>query len=177
MHTHGVNALLMLMDVALSRYPYQLKHFPAPLSFIVSYLVFNRIYYAETGVAVYPSLDYRKNLPLALGMIAATLCVLLPGTHLILWRWEVGCFALSERWRRQGEEEEGEVKKGPVSAGTVELSAHAALARRWAGGSGEGAEGEEVGVQTPSTTGSGVSRNGDVDVEAGVGAAAAPTGA
>lgn len=178
-HTHGVNALLMLMDVTLSRYPYQLKHFPAPLSFIMTYLIFNRIYYAETSVVVHPSLNYGKNLGLALAMIAATILALLPGTHLLLWRHELACFSLSERLRRRrhaqaaAQEADGVVKKGTAGTGAPQLElSNAVLARRWMGE----VDDDEAVVQTPTTTGSAASPAGrdeddGVDVEA-----AAPTG-
>lgn len=170
----------MLFDVTLSRYPYQLKHFPAPLAFITTYLIFNRIYYAATAVVVYPSLNYGKNLGLALAMIAATVLVLLPGTHLLLWRHELACFSLSERLRRRRraqaaaqEAADGAVKKGAAGTGAAQLElSNAVLARRWMGE----ADDDEAVVQTPTTTGSAASPAGrgdddSVDVEA-----AAPTG-
>lgn len=167
----------MLIDVTLSRFPYNLKHFPAPLSFIITYLIFNRIYYAETSVVVYPSLNYGKNLGLALGMICATIFVLLPGTHLLLWRHELACFSLSERLRRRrhaqavAQQGDGVVKKGSAGTGAPQLElSNAVLALRWMGD----VDDDEAVVQTPTTTGSTASSAGGdegVDVEA-----AAPTG-
>jgi len=159
-HTHGVNALLMLMDLALTRYPYHLKHFPAPLAFIVSYLLFNFAYWNETRVVVYPSLNYDKPVG-AVIMMAATIFGLLPAVHLLLWRFELACFALSERWRVQAalqfwvakgqDVEEGGPPSKRAAVGSCELT-DAVLATRRV----PAFEAVETAVQTPSTTGSGL---------------------
>lgn len=168
-HTHGVNAVLMLMDLALSRYPYHLKHFPTPLAFIVSYLCFNFAYWSETRTVVYPSLNYDKPIG-AIIMISMTIFGLLPAAHFLLWRFELGCFALSERlrvraalhefWEAKGQdvEEGAPPSKGPAIE-SYELT-DAVLATRRAHAFDEVAE-----VQTPSTTGSsglGVSGSGSI---------------
>ena len=158
-HTHGVNALLMLMDLALSRYPYHLKHFPAPLAFIVSYLLFNYAYWNETRVVVYPSLNYDKPVG-AVIMMAATIFGLLPAVHLLLWRFELACFALSERlrvrvplqefWLAKGRDvEEGRPPSKGAAVQSYELT-DAVLATRRV----PAFEAAEAAVQTPSTTGS-----------------------
>jgi hypothetical protein len=161
-HVHGINALLMLMDLALARYPYQLKHFPAPLAFIASYLAFNFTYWSETGGVVYPSLDYSKPVG-AVIMIAATIFGLLPATHLLLWRWELGCFVLSEKRRDAAARDlvgKGQdVEAGPIKAiGALSPLAltDAVLAMRRVPAMEEA---EEV-LQTPSTTGSGMGMSG-----------------
>ncbi len=144
-HMHGINAVLMVLDLTLARYPYQLKHWPAPLGFIISYLVFNVSWWATTGTVVYPTLNYDKPV-VALIMIAATIFVLLPVTHLLLWRWELACFAFSERRRY------GKVAAGSDAA-PLTLS-DAVLARRLVLGGGGGEEALKVVPETPSTGGS-----------------------
>lgn len=184
-HTHGVNALLMLMDLALTRYPYHLKHFPAPLAFIVSYLLFNFTYWSETRVVVYPSLNYDRPVG-AIIMMVATIFGLLPATHLLLWRFELACFAISERlrvraalqefWVAKGQDvEEGAPPSKNAAVESCELT-DAVLATRRA----YAFEVAEEALQTPSTTGSGLEVSGSGssggDVKEGL-SAVAPTGA
>lgn len=95
---HGVNALLMAIDLALSRYPYHLKHFLPAAGFIVSYLIFNGLFWRYTGTVIYGPLNYSMML-LALGSVFGALFVILPCTHLLCWRWELGWFAYSEKRR------------------------------------------------------------------------------
>lgn len=175
-HLHLANALLMIMDVALfSRYPYNLKHFPAPLAFILAYLIFNISYTVTTGHVVYPSLNYAANLPFAIGMIGATLFLLLPATHLLLWRLDLATFALSaHRKRRRALRVVAEEVAAAAAAGDVPVKKgkagalddesplkNAMLARRWLPEEGE----EDEQVQTPSTGGSAAASDaGDVEV-------------
>ncbi len=182
-HTHGVNALLMLMDLAVSRYPYHLKHFPSPLAFILAYLLFNFTYWTQTRVVVYPSLNYDHPVG-ALIMIAATLFGLLPATHLLLWRFELACFALSERRRLRaalqgfwlakglslgGRDVEAAASGPPVVKGAAAADAADAAVAVDGGGVGEISDAalatrrvvaafdeaeEAAALQTPSTAGS-----------------------
>lgn len=97
-HFHGVNALLMVIDLALSRYPYHLKHFLPATGFIAAYLLFNGLFWHHTGTVIYAPLNYSM-MPLALISIIGTFLVLLPSMHLLCWRWELACFAYSEKRR------------------------------------------------------------------------------
>ena len=155
-HMHGINAVLMLLDLALARYPYQLKHFPAPLAFILSYLAFNLAYWSETRVVVYPSLNYDHPIG-ALIMIAATIFGLLPATHLLLWRFELACFTFSERRRyaRAGglmvkeQQDAGAVPSKAAASARPELTlSDVVLATR------QVVEVAKVMPETPSTAGS-----------------------
>jgi len=95
---HGVNAFLMACDLALSRYPYHLKHIFPAAGFIISYLIFNGLYWRYTGTVIYAPLNYSEMLP-ALVSIFGTMLVILPCTHFLCWRWELAWFACSEKRR------------------------------------------------------------------------------
>lgn len=48
-HLHLINALVIMTDLGLSRLPYWLLHFPFPLAYLSSYIIFSGIYYAAGG--------------------------------------------------------------------------------------------------------------------------------
>lgn len=98
-HLHGVNALLMVMDLALARYPYHLKHFLPACGFMACYVVFNGVYWRAAGNVVYTPLDYTHPF-LAATALVGTFSIIFPIVHLLCWRWELACFAWSERRRR-----------------------------------------------------------------------------
>lgn len=61
---HGVNAVLVFLDLALSRVPYQLLHFPYSTVYTAAYIIFSVVYWGAGGVNhigqpyIYSVLDY-----------------------------------------------------------------------------------------------------------------------
>lgn len=65
LHFHGINAIIILFDLFVSRIPYQFMHFFYPLFFMVPYVLFTAIYWGAGGTNpgnemryIYESLDY-----------------------------------------------------------------------------------------------------------------------
>lgn len=92
-HLHLLNALIILADLWLSRLPYWLLHFPAPMAYLCTYIVFAGIYYAAGGKApkgedaIYPWLDFGR-LELTIPIIVLVLFVIFPLVHGGLWAFE-----------------------------------------------------------------------------------------
>jgi len=65
-HLHLINTLIILVDLWLSRLPIWLLHFPAPMAYLCTYILFAGIYYAAGGKApkekdyIYPWLDFGR---------------------------------------------------------------------------------------------------------------------
>ncbi|CAH1244010.1 Hypp7197 [Branchiostoma lanceolatum] len=84
--THGVNCVVILIDILVSDLPCRLLHFIYPSSFALGYILFTVIYWAAGGTDlinrpwIYPVLDYGENPGLAVGigvgstLLAAPLC-------------------------------------------------------------------------------------------------------
>ena len=81
-HVHGVNVLLVLIDLFLSRIPYQLFHFFYCLLFTVPYIILTLIYYAAGGTNefgdryIYTSLNYAE--PQSAGLAIVLILVPIP---------------------------------------------------------------------------------------------------
>ena len=67
-HVHAINGVLVILDLYLSRLPYQLFHAFYPAIFSVWWVIFSAIYFAaggtnplDEGRYVYPVLDYGNN--------------------------------------------------------------------------------------------------------------------
>ena len=64
LQVHGVNIAIVLLDLVLSRIPYQLFHFPYTIAFTLLYILFSLIYWGAHGVNhegmpyIYSTLNY-----------------------------------------------------------------------------------------------------------------------
>lgn len=62
LHLHGVNAIIAILDIWMSRIPFQLCHFFYTTPFTTFYLIFSVIYWVANGRTekgvIYPILDY-----------------------------------------------------------------------------------------------------------------------
>ena len=62
LHVHGINAVIVIVDIWMSRIPFQLCHFFYTTSFTIFYLIFSVIYWVANGRTkegvIYPILDY-----------------------------------------------------------------------------------------------------------------------
>lgn len=80
---HGSNAAIMLLDLAVARYPLYLKHFWQPFLYVFLYVLFNGLYVAGGGTDshgnhhIYEVLNY-KPLGTSLMLLALVLFVALP---------------------------------------------------------------------------------------------------
>lgn len=73
---HGVNTVIVLLDMCLSRVPYQFLHFPYPSIFTLTYIIFSLVYWGAGGTNangmpyIYSSLDYEtKSSAFILGVL------------------------------------------------------------------------------------------------------------
>ncbi|XP_072941941.1 protein rolling stone-like [Epargyreus clarus] len=63
---HGVNSVVMLVELTLSAHPSRLRHIMQPLYFALGYCIFTVLYYAAGGVDpwgnhfIYPVIDWSK---------------------------------------------------------------------------------------------------------------------
>eukprot|EP00899_Mesostigma_viride_P024265 jgi/Mesvir1/5022/Mv02233-RA.2 len=93
LHMHGVNLVLVLIDLAVSSAPFRLLHIFCAYAWCIAWLIFSFIYYGAGGTDVngaphiYDPLDYGDHLGLAVGYIIAVLLVAIPLVHLALWTW------------------------------------------------------------------------------------------
>ncbi len=119
-HLHVINALIILADLWLSRMPFWLLHFPAPLAFLWTYIVFAGVYYAAGGKAperndyIYPFLNFGR-LGLTIPLIFVVVFVIFPVVHASLWAFERKARQRALRRQPKGEmsiaaEEKGETK-------------------------------------------------------------------
>ena len=62
LHVHGINAVIVILDIWMSRIPFQLCHFFYTTPFTTFYLIFSVIYWVANGRTkegvIYPILDY-----------------------------------------------------------------------------------------------------------------------
>ena len=73
-HLHAINGVLVILDLYLSRFPYQLFHTFYPSIFTILWVIFSAIYFAaggtnplDEGPYIYPVLDYGTNPGAAVG--------------------------------------------------------------------------------------------------------------
>jgi hypothetical protein len=90
---HGANAVLVLVDMTIARYPHHLRHFHLPLALIASYLLFNFVWWSMTAEVIYGALDYGHAPFIAFLYVMGVFLVLFPFVHFALWRYELACFA------------------------------------------------------------------------------------
>lgn len=92
-HLHLISAIIILADLWLSHLPYWLLHFPAPMAYLCTYILFASIYYAAGGKApkekdyIYPWLDFGR-LGVTIPIIFLVLFVIFPLVHGSLWAFE-----------------------------------------------------------------------------------------
>ena len=64
LHVHGINAVIVIVDIWMSRIPFQLCHFFYTTLLVIFYLIFSVIYWVANGRTkegvIYPILDYGK---------------------------------------------------------------------------------------------------------------------
>lgn len=91
-NVHGSNALIMLLDLAVSRYPLYLKHFWQPFLYVFLYVLFNGLYVAAGGTDshgnhhIYEVLPYKPLGP-SLVLLALVLFLALPCIYAGLLGW------------------------------------------------------------------------------------------
>jgi len=95
--THGVNFLVVIVDVYLSRQPYYLLHGIYFAILGIVYLLFTYVYYVSGGTDcsgrryIYKSVDW--NDPGSAGMLAAILVVVVvPFVNVLFWFVVSQCF-------------------------------------------------------------------------------------
>jgi len=74
---HGINLLLILIDLSISRIPVRLLHFFHPLIFSIVYIVFNYAFETLTGENVYASIDWQLAPLPSIGIAAMVVCLVL----------------------------------------------------------------------------------------------------
>ena len=80
LHAHGVNILILFIDLILSRIPFHLLHFLYPCILTTVYVVFSGVFYAAGGTDrhgnryIYKTLDY-ENSPVTSTVAAVCLCI------------------------------------------------------------------------------------------------------
>ncbi len=89
-HVHGVNVLVVLLDLFVSRMPYQFLHFCYATLFSFLYAIFSLIYFGAGGTNhlgrpyIYSSLDYGNSPGTAAGLAIVLVVVCIP-LHLLLF--------------------------------------------------------------------------------------------
>ena len=68
-HVHGVNGLLAIVDIFISRVPFQFLHLFYPSILTALYALLNGLYFAASGEIVYNALNYRDSLGTAIGLV------------------------------------------------------------------------------------------------------------
>jgi len=97
-----VNALIILLDLWISRLPYWLHHWPVPIAYLCIYIVFAGIYYAAGGMApdgqdfIYPWLDFDRP-HVTVPIIFLVVFVIFPLVHCALWAFERRSRQLAKR--------------------------------------------------------------------------------
>lgn len=87
---HGVNLIVSMSDLFISKRPYRILHFFHPLAFLTAYVAFSAIYWAagernEDGLPyIYVFLDW-ENLEFTVAFVTIGLFILLPLIHFLLW--------------------------------------------------------------------------------------------
>ena len=68
-HVHGVNGLLAIVDIFISRVPFHFLHLFYPTILTALYALLNGVYFAASGDIVYSAIDYRDSLGTAIGLV------------------------------------------------------------------------------------------------------------
>jgi len=106
---HGVNFLLMAIDVFLSGAPFRILHFYQPVSYMLTYLIFNATYVLSGGTNasgkhyVYAALNWIDNGSACIKLAALITLVIAPVLHQVLWFWwQLGniCTGDTPEWRQ-----------------------------------------------------------------------------
>jgi len=73
LHIHGINLIIVIVDLVMARIPVMLLHFYAPMVYSLVYLVFTGVYTASGGTDhkgrdyIYAPLDYQNELGSSIG--------------------------------------------------------------------------------------------------------------
>ncbi|XP_048742776.2 protein rolling stone-like [Ostrea edulis] len=81
---HGINFIFTILTIILSRKPIKPHHVYMPMLFSLCYMIFTAIYFATTGIKVYPILDWSKTGKAIMWVVLYTL-VCIPIAHLLLF--------------------------------------------------------------------------------------------
>lgn len=87
---HGLNSIVSICDIFLSKRPCRLMHFYHPLVVLLTYVAFSSIYWAaggrnEDGLSyIYPILDW-ENLNLTIPFLCIGFFVALPIAQFLIW--------------------------------------------------------------------------------------------
>ena len=80
-HVHGINAVIVILDIWMSRIPFQLCHFFYTTPFTTLYLIFSVIFWVANGRThegvIYPILDYGAA-DKQMAIVFATVLILVP---------------------------------------------------------------------------------------------------
>lgn len=91
-HCHAVNSFLVLLDLTLTHVPYYFKHGWMPFLYLVLYLLFSVVYWAEGGTDpegdpyIYEPLDY-DHPGAATGLVLAVVFLVVPFVHVSLYAY------------------------------------------------------------------------------------------
>ncbi len=127
-HLHGINVLIVFIDLLLSRIPYQLLHTLYATIFAIVYVIFTIIYFAAGGTShlgdpyIYGALDYGNDLPLAILFVVVIAVGCIPiylGLFLLAWLRDVivtriGCCFRDVRRHPFRESREGTNHNGDI---------------------------------------------------------------
>jgi hypothetical protein len=81
---HGINFIFTILTIILTRKPIKFQHGYIPMLFSLCYMIFTAIYFAATGIKVYPILDWSKT-GKAIMWVALYTLVCIPIAHLSLF--------------------------------------------------------------------------------------------
>ncbi|GAV08267.1 hypothetical protein RvY_17984 [Ramazzottius varieornatus] len=91
LHVHLINGLILVLDHFLHAQPVNLLHLCHPMIYGCLYATFTGIYYAASGttaegdIAIYPFLNYKHKLPIAVGVTLALIFIAIPITFAVFW--------------------------------------------------------------------------------------------
>ena len=82
---HGINALLMVIDILVCKQPFHLAHIFMPAIYALAYLIFNIIWQAATSEVVYMVLDWGQSAGLASSIAAGVVLIAVPLCYILGW--------------------------------------------------------------------------------------------
>lgn len=82
---HGINALVMVIDLLINRQPFHLVHIFLPVIYAATYLAWNIIWQATSGDVVYMILDWEGNTSKAASVAAGVCLIVVPLFWVLCW--------------------------------------------------------------------------------------------